>query len=251
MSDEEQSGPILRLNSVSKRYLHADDDVVVLRGVDMELSRGETLVVCGPSGSGKSTLLNLVGGLDSPDSGNIFFDGSDVGGWPEKRRVAYRNRSVGFVFQQHHLLPHLNALENVLVPALVADGGVSRATRRAHELLERVGLSGRLTHRPGELSGGEQQRVAVARALINSPGIILADEPTGSLDRVHAESLMELLLEVNRDMNTALIIVTHAERLVGRFPRVLLLEDGKLVPFAAAMATPAEVTSDTQMTPNT
>lgn len=221
--------PIVELRGVSKSFASGEgDDLPILRDVDFAVARGESVSIVGPSGSGKSTLLNLLGTLDDPSSGHVFVEGQDVAGLDEKQRAAMRSSLIGFVFQMHHLLPQCTVLENVLVPTLVAKdrGGVEE---RARALLDRVGLSHRLTHRPAKLSGGEKQRAAVVRALINRPAIVLADEPTGSLDRASAENLAELLSELNREEGVALVLVTHARDLAERLSRVVELRDGKLV----------------------
>ena len=198
----------------------------VLKGVDVTLAAGETVAITGPSGCGKSTLLNILATLDRPTSGRLSLEGRDVLGLGEAALAELRSTSVGLVFQAHHLLPQCGVLENVLVPAAAArnDG----AEKRAIQLLERVGLGGRLSHRPGQLSGGECQRAAVVRALVNKPKLLLADEPTGSLDRENAESLASLLLELNREEGTTLVLVTHAAELAARAGRTLRLLDGRL-----------------------
>ena len=201
--------------------------VEVLRDVSVQLAAGEPLAVIGPSGSGKSTLLNIMGALDRPTAGTARFDGCDLGNLPEKKLATIRNREIGFVFQLHHLLPQCTVLENVLIPTLT-----SRTTdadfARAERLLTRVGLQHRLNHRPGQLSGGECQRVAVVRALINQPKLLLADEPTGSLDHAAATNLGQLLLELNKEEGVALVLVTHSLELAKRLPRILELGDGAL-----------------------
>jgi len=200
----------------------------VLRGVSLHVSAGESVAVTGPSGSGKTTLLQLIGAMDRPDSGEVRVNGRELGGLNEVARAPFRNREVGFVFQAHHLLPQLTAFENVLVPVW---GGSSLAdtAERAKNLLVRVGLGERLTHFPGELSGGERQRVAVARALVMSPCLVLADEPTGALDQKAAQALIDLLLELNVEEHTTLIVVTHAETCAQRMGRRVMLENGRLI----------------------
>lgn len=214
--------PILRLIGVSKGY----ESVAVLRNVNLDVHAGHSLAIVGPSGSGKSTLLNIIGTLDRPSSGQVFLDGQDLSQLDDVKLAEVRNRQIGFVFQSHHLLPHCNVLENVLVPTLVAK---TDQTERARKLLERVGLGHRLTHRPGQLSGGERQRVAVVRALINQPKLLLADEPTGSLDRVSATELGQLLVELNREQGLTLIVVTHALDLAERMGRRFEIQQGELV----------------------
>jgi ABC-type lipoprotein export system ATPase subunit len=223
---------LLEIRNLTKTYRAPDggDAVDVLRGVDLTLDAGQTLAITGPSGSGKSTVLNVVGALDRADSGEVLVDGRDVEKLGEADVAAYRNTTVGFIFQLHHLLPQCTILENVLVPTLATPGGDRAVLRqRAEKLLAAVGLQHRLHHRPGELSGGERQRVAVARALINQPKLLLADEPTGALDRVNATRLVDLLVEINRTQGVTLIMVTHAPELAQRMSRVLELVDGKLV----------------------
>jgi ABC-type lipoprotein export system ATPase subunit len=204
--------------------------VPVLRDVSMEIASGESLAIIGPSGSGKSTLLNIIGTLDHADSGHVWLGGKDLSALNEQALATLRNREIGFIFQAHHLLPHCTVWENVLVPTLAeknsptANGAEERATR----LLKRVGLSERLHHRPGQLSGGERQRVAVVRALINQPKLLLADEPTGALDRASAEELAKLLTELNREENVTLIVVTHAPDLARQMGSVFEIREGVL-----------------------
>ena len=227
------SSPLLKLIDVSKRYASptSTESVAVLREVTIELQRGESVAIVGPSGSGKSTLLNIMGTLDRPSSGQVLLDGRELSGLDDIQLAAVRNREIGFIFQSHHLLPQCTVLENVLVPTLankdaaLRNGAVERATR----LLETVGLGARLTHRPGQLSGGERQRVAVVRALINQPKLLLADEPTGALDRASAQTLGDLLVQTNREEGVTLILVTHALDLAMRMGRVMEFRDGQLV----------------------
>ena len=221
---------ILELSGVTKSYASPGGaETRVLSGVDLRMAAGESLAIAGPSGCGKSTLLNIIGTLDRPSSGRVSLDGRDVSTLPEPELARIRSSLLGFVFQLHHLLPQCSVLENVLVPTLVAKGA-DEAEGRARKLLDRVGLSQRLEHRPGQLSGGECQRAAVVRALINRPKLLLADEPTGSLDRGNADALAKLLVELNREEGVALIFVTHAPDLAARAGRVLELRDGALVP---------------------
>jgi len=223
---------LLELDHVAKQFDSPEGagTLAVLKDVSLRVAAGERLAVVGVSGSGKSTLLNLIGALDRPTSGRVLLGGRDLASLPERGLAAVRNRRIGFVFQLHHLLPQCTALENVLVPTLAGGGGpgAADAEARARGLLERVGLGSHLAHRPGQLSGGECQRVAVARALINRPALLLADEPTGSLDRASAQSLAQLLVDLNREEGVALIVVTHAEALAARMGRVLELRDGTL-----------------------
>jgi ABC-type lipoprotein export system ATPase subunit len=224
------NGAILELGGVTKSYASPDGvETSVLRGVDLRLGKGESLAIAGPSGCGKSTLLNIIGTLDRPTAGRVVLDGRDVSALTEPQLAEVRSQVVGFVFQLHHLLPQCSILENVLVPTLVARAN-GDAEARGRKLLERVGLGHRLSHRPGQLSGGECQRAAVVRALINSPKLLLADEPTGSLDRANAESLAQLLGELNKEEGVALIYVTHAADLASRAGKVCELRDGRLAP---------------------
>ena len=220
---------VLKLENVHKQYESADrDPVPVLRGISLTVQRGDSLAIVGPSGSGKSTLLNILGSLDSPTRGSIRLDGEELAHLPEQKLAAIRSQKIGFVFQSHHLLPQCSVLENILVPTL-ADAGRApvSALERAKQLLERVGLEHRVDHRPGQLSGGECQRVAVVRALINRPSLILADEPTGALDHSTAESLADLLVELNRDEHVTLIVVTHSEELAAKMGTTHQLQDGQ------------------------
>jgi lipoprotein-releasing system ATP-binding protein len=222
----------LIVSQLRKDYPSRSGPLAVLRGIDLELERGEALAVMGPSGSGKSTLLHVLGTLDRPTSGSVRLDGKDPFALPEPELADFRNRNIGFIFQDHHLLPQCSVLENVLVPTLVADGERTEVEKWAKELLERVGLSGRLEHRPAELSGGERQRVAVARALVRRPVLLLADEPTGNLDRRTAHTIGQLLLDLHRQEQTILIVVTHSTELARAFPRQVEMADGQLESFA-------------------
>lgn len=222
----------LVVSQLRKDYPTRSGPLAVLRGIDLELDRGEALAVTGPSGSGKSTLLHVLGTLDRPTSGTVKLDGKDPFALPEPELADFRNRNIGFVFQDHHLLPQCSVLENVLVPTFVADGGRTETEAWAKELLERVGLSGRLDHRPAELSGGERQRVALARALVRKPALVLADEPTGNLDRRTARSVGQLLLDLHREEQTILVVVTHSAELARMLPRQVEMADGLLESFA-------------------
>ena len=225
--------PLLRLVNVTKNFAAAEgaSPVAVLRDVTLEIARGEAVAVIGPSGSGKSTLLNLVGTLDRPTSGEVWLGDQDLSRLDDRQLAQVRNRQIGFIFQAHHLLPHCSVWENVLVPTLAGKDKSLRADaeKRAGRLLKRVGLGERLQHRPGQLSGGERQRVAVVRALINQPPLLLADEPTGALDRAAAHELAKLLVELNREEGVTLIVVTHALDLAKQMGRVLELKEGKLM----------------------
>jgi lipoprotein-releasing system ATP-binding protein len=224
----------LKLQDVSKSYESVADapPVRVLEGVNLEIGPGESVALLGPSGSGKSTLLNIIGALDRPTRGRVFFQDEDLGRWNELELAAFRQRRLGFIFQAHHLLPQCTVLENALVPTLAARRSAEdrrKALERGRRLLDRVGLGARMDHRPGQLSGGERQRVAVVRALINEPRLLLADEPTGALDRAAAEGLSRLLLELNTEEGVTLILATHALDLAARLGRRLQLLDGRLV----------------------
>jgi lipoprotein-releasing system ATP-binding protein len=218
----------LTLEHLSKQFPTRDAPLVVLRDVSLELSGGQNLAITGPSGSGKSTLLHIVGTLDMPTSGSIELDGTDPFRLDEKQLAAFRNEQIGFVFQDHHLLPQLSVLENVLIPPLAAAATTREQIDRARHLLDRVQMGPRLDHRPAELSGGERQRVALCRALINAPRLLLADEPTGNLDHTTASEVSDLLLELQQAEATMMIVVTHSLELAGRMDRRLELIDGTL-----------------------
>lgn len=226
--------PLLKLSAVSKRFESPEGaaGVSVLRDLTLEILAGESIAIVGPSGSGKSTFLNILGTLDRPTSGQVLFDSQDLSRLDDIQLAGVRNRQIGFIFQSHHLLPQCTVLENVLVPTLANRDVALRngAIERAGRLLEKVGLGTRLTHRPGQLSGGERQRVAVVRALINQPRLLLADEPTGALDRASAQSLADLLVQLNQDEGVTLVVATHALDLAKRMGRVLELRDGRLSP---------------------
>lgn len=218
----------LRVEGLRKEFRRKGGALEVLKGISFTLARGEMLGVVGISGAGKTTLLQIVGTLDRATSGTVAYDGRDVTGMPEEALAAFRNRTVGFVFQFHHLLTEFNARENVMLPCLISGMPWDRARARADELLREVGLSDRLTHRVGEISGGEQQRVAVCRALAMGPEVVLADEPTGNLDKETAAGVMDLLVELNRTRGLSLIVVTHNEELAGRMHRVIKIDDGRI-----------------------
>ncbi|MCP4642646.1 MAG: ABC transporter ATP-binding protein [bacterium] len=221
------TAPLLEVRGVTKAYGTSTDAAPVLKSVDLRLESGESVSIVGPSGCGKSTLLNLVGALDRASAGSILFDGQNLSSLSPVELAQFRNRHIGFVFQFHHLLPQCSVLENVLVPTLV-NPDKTDARDRAFRLLDRVGLSERLDYRPGQLSGGERQRAAVVRALINRPRLLLADEPTGSLNEEGADALARLLLELNREEDLALLVVTHSTAVAHLMDRTLALHDGAL-----------------------
>ena len=230
---------ILEASGLRKVYRGGDgSEIQVLSGVDLEVSRGEFVAIVGASGSGKSTLLHLLGALDTPTGGTVRLDGRSYGEQSAGELAAIRNRKIGFVFQFHHLLREFTALENVMMPLLIAGEDETRARSRAEELLATVGLAGRMAHRPAALSGGEQQRAAVARALASDPLLVLADEPSGNLDHANSERLHELFGRLSREFETALVVVTHNRHLAGRADRVLSLEDGRLVPLPGVESMP-------------
>jgi lipoprotein-releasing system ATP-binding protein len=219
---------ILTCHGLSKSYQDGAQQTQVLRGVDLSVARGEALAILGSSGSGKSTLLHLLGGLDSVSQGEVYLEGQRIDQLSNAKLARLRNQKLGFVYQFHHLLGEFSALENVAMPRLIRGESHAKARRAAAELLERVGLGHRVNHRPSELSGGERQRTAIARALVNQPTLVLADEPTGNLDSQATESVYELMLSLNRDFNTAFVVVTHDLALAAKFPKRVYMRDGCL-----------------------
>lgn len=228
MSNQDMKSPVLECIDLSKQYGDAGEQVDVLKGIQLEVQRGETLAIVGSSGSGKSTLLNMLGGLDIPTDGDVRVDGRSLFGISERQRAELRNRSLGFVYQFHHLLPEFTALENVAMPLLIRGEAISEAKERSEALLESVGLKQRLGHKPGMLSGGERQRVAIARALVTNPACVLMDEPTGNLDRHTAEEIQALMKRLNQEYSISFVVVTHDPLLAQRQGRVMELKDGLL-----------------------
>jgi lipoprotein-releasing system ATP-binding protein len=222
------SHALLRCHSIYKSFKDAQTEVNILQDVSIAVNEGETLAILGSSGSGKSTLLHILATLDSPDSGEIFFKDQCLNQFSAKKQAAFRNQNLGFVYQFHHLLPEFSAQENVAMPLLIGNMDKQQALIKAKDVLEKVGLSHRLNHQPSQLSGGERQRVAIARALVNSPKVIMADEPTGNLDATTSTQIFALINQINKALNTAFIIVTHDQSLAQKLDRTLFLKDGKL-----------------------
>lgn len=222
------SGPLIELKDISKSFGKGDARVEVLNNIDLSLEAGDMVAMLGASGAGKSTMLHIMGGLDRPTSGKVFYKGDDIYSMGNGQLSTFRNRELGFVFQSHHLLPEFTALENVMMPSMIAGRNRAEAREKSLSILDKVGLSHRWHHKSGELSGGEQQRVAVARSLVMNPAIILADEPTGNLDSRTGDEVFELMMELNRNMGITLVMVTHNERLAARLGRKIVVKDGRL-----------------------
>ncbi len=228
LNNSTKSDPLVQAIDVTKSYSVDGREFEVVTGANLQLSAGETVAVVGPSGAGKSTLLHIIGLLETPTTGTLWFNGVDVGNSNEQQRALLRLEQIGFVFQFHHLMPEFTALENVMLPGYMAGNSRSECDQRAAVLLDQVGLINRITHKPGELSGGEQQRVALARALMNHPRLLMADEPTGNLDRKSSDRLRELLWEICQNQGTTLLLVTHDETLSAKADRTLQMIDGRL-----------------------
>ena len=236
MSKVMQSGLVIQAEALAKTYAEGKMRTPVFDGLELAVQAGETVAIVGASGAGKSTLLHLLGGLDTPTSGEVYVTGQKMSALSDGARGQLRNRALGFIYQFHHLLPEFTALENVMMPVLLGGADVAIATQRAKALLGQVGLGHRIEHKPGELSGGERQRAAVARALVNQPACVLGDEPTGNLDEKTAATVFELMLELNRAQKTSLVLVTHDRRLASRLDRVLELHEGRLRELATSEA---------------
>jgi lipoprotein-releasing system ATP-binding protein len=230
MTETDQTPMVLECRDLCRSFSEAGNTLHVLRNVELRVAAGERIAVVGASGSGKTTLLQVLGGLDRPTSGDVLVAGQSMADLNNTQRGLLRNRAIGFVYQFHHLLPEFTALENVAMPLLIRGVSPREASQQARELLSQVGLGERLTHKPSQLSGGERQRAAVARALITKPAVVLADEPTGNLDGPTGERVFQLMLDLNRQFATSLVVVTHDPRLAARMDRVLVLKDGKLWP---------------------
>ncbi len=225
---------VLQCQNVGKSYVDGQLNVTVLANLNLQVAAGKSVSIVGASGSGKSTLLHILGGLDTPSEGRVTLLEQDLAGLSQTALGQLRNRHLGFVYQFHHLLPEFSALENVMMPLLIGKMPKAEAEATAADMLDKVGLKPRMQHRPGELSGGERQRAAIARALVNRPACLLADEPTGNLDRKNAQNVFDMMLDLQHELNTALVVVTHDDELAARIDEVLLMQDGGLMPFQAA-----------------
>lgn len=223
------SDSFIELKNLSKSFTKGEREINVLKDVGLGIKRGEMIALLGVSGAGKSTLLHILGGLDQPSAGSVVYDGRDIYNMGEKQLSDFRNKEIGFVFQSHHLLPEFSALENVMMPALIGRMKRNEADRQAHSLLEKVGLSERVSHKPGELSGGEQQRVALARAIMLSPNVLLADEPTGNLDSKTGDEIFSLMVEMNKSLGLTFVMVTHNEKLAAQVDRQIRVQDGRII----------------------
>jgi lipoprotein-releasing system ATP-binding protein len=230
MATNESGPPLIEARGLTKRFVHRGRELTVLDDLDMEVAAGDMIAIMGPSGVGKSTLLQIIGTLDRPTGGKLYFDGEDIFARSASKLAQFRNEQIGFVFQFHHLLPEFTALENVMLPGLIHRMRRSKAESRASELLEMVGLAERVHHQPGELSGGEQQRVALARALFMKPRLLLADEPTGNLDLKTGAGIHAILRELNEELGITVLVVTHDPRLAAQMPQQLRVDGGKIVP---------------------
>ncbi|WP_417664670.1 lipoprotein-releasing ABC transporter ATP-binding protein LolD [Pseudidiomarina donghaiensis] len=228
MNNKKDSPMLMECRHLSRSYQDGDRQLQVLQDINLSVAAGEMLAIVGSSGSGKSTLLHCMGGLDKPSAGSVLFGGQAIQDWSANKLADWRNQQLGFIYQFHHLLPEFTALENVAMPLLIGGIKAAQAEQRAMALLQRVGLAQRAQHRPAELSGGERQRVAIARALANEPSLVLADEPTGNLDDATAVQVFELLKELNQELDTAFVIVTHDQSLAAQLPRTLNLHHGQL-----------------------
>jgi lipoprotein-releasing system ATP-binding protein len=224
-----ENNPMIRITDLHKSFTMGSQELTVLKGIDLEIPRGQMVAIVGASGAGKSTMLHIMGMLDRPTKGTVYFDNQDLFQMSEAQQAEFRNRRIGFVFQFHHLLPEFTALENACMPALIQRRPIEEVEQEATTLLQEVGLGQRLHHKPGELSGGEQQRVAVARALLQKPDLVLADEPTGNLDTHTGESLFGLLRDLNRTRKTTFVIVTHNDKLSAQSDRIIHMQDGMIV----------------------
>lgn len=226
---EQKQMNLVACNQLVKEYQEGASSTLVLKGLDLKIAQGEQLAILGQSGSGKSTLLHILGMLDIPSTGSVLIDGQDAAQMTDEQKARYRNHNMGFIYQFHHLLMEFSALENVAMPLFIQGIDRTKALAKAEGLLKLVGLSHRLTHSPSQLSGGERQRVAIARALVNDPKLVLADEPTGNLDKTNAEQVFELFMKLNKELGTTLVVVTHDTQLAQRFNRVIQLDDGLVV----------------------
>ena len=228
MNEESLSDTMLQGINIKRTFRTGKESLEVLKGIDIVIEKGELYTIVGPSGAGKSTLIHIIGGLDAPTEGKVILESNNLYDFPDQQLARVRNKKIGFIFQFHHLLPEFSALENVMIPSIINGIGSRNAKERACDLLNKVALSDRLRHKPNELSGGEKQRVAVARALVNNPSIIFADEPTGNLDRKNSDMLLEMLLGLNQNEGITIVLVTHNEDIAQRVGNIIKLEDGRI-----------------------